>query len=318
MAEHQVVYAGIDVCQERLDLAFWPGGNAGPFAYDPKGLKDLGAALQQQHVSLVVLEATGGLELRVAAELAAAGIAVAVVNPRQVRDFARSLGKLAKNDPIDAMVLARFGAAVNPPARPLPDPEQRLLGDLAARRRQLIEMRTAESNRLGRATAGPVVRSHRDLIKAIERELEDVDRRIGEAIKRSPAYQAKDRLYQSVPGVGPATSRTLLAELPELGSLSRTQAAAIVGLAPYDNDSGGRKGQRHIRGGRAAVRTALYMAALTASRRNPLITELYQRLRAKGKPFKVAMVACMRKLLTILNAVAQRGTPWLETPPKTA
>jgi transposase len=314
----QDVCAGIDVCQERLDLAIWPGGAAESFSYDAAGMKKLRTCLREHAVTLVVVEATGGLEIRIAAELAAAGIGVAVVNPRQVRDFARSLGKLAKSDRIDAQVLARFGAAVQPEPRTLPDEDQRLLGDLVARRRQLVEMRTAELNRIGRATSKPIIRSHRDLLKALERELEDVERQIGDHIKQSPVWRAKDELYRSIPGVGENTSRMLVAELPELGTLSRGQIAALVGVAPYDNDSGSFRGRRSIRGGRASVRAALYMAALTATRCNPLIREMYQRLRNAGKCFKVAIVACMRKLLTILNTIAARGTPWQESPIKTA
>jgi transposase len=304
------VCAGIDVCQERLDLAVWPGGTAGSFSYDAAGMKSLRATLSEREVRLVVIEATGGLEVRVAAELAGGGLAVAVINPRQARDFARSTGTLAKNDRIDAVVLARFGAAVGPQPRPLPDQDQRLLGDMVARRRQLVEMHTAELNRLGRASAKPIVRSHRDLLKALERELEDIDRQIGDHIKGTPVWRAKEELYRSVPGIGAHTSRVLIAELPELGTLSRTQIAALVGLAPYDNDSGRHRGRRSIRGGRAGVRSALYMAALTASRRNPVIRAQYQRLRDRGKSFKVALVACMRKLLIILNTIASRGTPW--------
>lgn len=318
MSETQAVFAGIDVCLERLDLAVWPGGVVESYAYDAAGMEALKRRLRNESVSLVVMEATGGLEVRAAAELAGSGLAVAVVNPRQVRDFARSLGKLAKNDRIDALVLARFGAGTRPEARALPDEHQRLLGDLVARRRQLVEMRTAELNRLGRATAKTVVRSHRDLLKAIERELEDLDRQIGEQIKQSPAWRAKDELYRSVPGVGGGTSRMLVAEMPELGTLSRTQIAALAGLAPYDNDSGKYKGKRTIRGGRHTVRAVLYMATLTASRFNPVIKATYRRLRDRGKSFKVAMVACMRKLLVILNTIAARGTPWQTECPQIA
>ncbi|MBY0261333.1 MAG: IS110 family transposase [Phycisphaerales bacterium] len=308
----QALCAGIDVCQERLDLAVWPGGTVASFSYDAAGMRALTDTLRKRGVGLVVLEATGGLEIRVAAELAGAGFPVAVVNPRQVRDFARAVGTLAKNDRIDAQVLARFGHAVRPEARPLPDEDQRLLGDLVARRRQLVEMRTAELNRIGRAVAKPIVRSHKDLLKALEREIQEIDRRIGDHIKGSPVWKAKEELYRSVPGIGEHTARTLIAELPELGSLSRAQIAALVGLAPYDNDSGKSRGRRSIRGGRSGVRCVLYMAALTASRRNPAIRALYERLRGAGKPFKVALVACMRKLLTIVNAIAARGTPWQE------
>jgi transposase len=258
----------------------------------------------------VVLEATGGIEQRVAAELAAAGLAVAIVNPRQVRDFARALGKLAKNDRIDAQVLARFGHTVQPQARPLPSEDERVFGELLARRRQLIELRTAELNRLSRAGSDLVAKSHKDLLKAVQKQLDALDDELSERIKNSPLWRAKDELYRSVPGVGPGTSRMLVAEMPELGTLNRRQIAALAGLAPYDQDSGASRGRRSIRGGRASVRSALYMAAVTAMRYNPVIKAHYQNLKARGKAFKQAIVACMRKLLTILNAIAATNTPW--------
>jgi transposase len=310
MAVSEGNYAGIDVCQERLDLAVWPGGAAASFSYDAAGIRALLERLRREGVVLVVLEATGGIEVRAAAELQEAGIAAVVINPRQARDFARSLGKLAKNDRIDALVLARFGEAVKPEPRALPDAQHRLLGDLVARRRQLVEMRTAELNRQTRATAKAVQRSHRGMLKAIERELEDVDGQVRDLIKSSPVWRAQEELYRSVPGVGEGTAHLLVAEMPELGSLSRTQVAALAGLAPYDRDSGKHRGRRSIGGGRGTVRAMLYMATLTATRCNPVIRTTFQRLRERGKSYKVAMVACMRKLLVILNTIATRGTPW--------
>jgi transposase len=310
------LYAGIDVCQERLDLAVWPGGAAASFSYDAAGIKSLLQRLRQDRIVLVVIEATGGIEVRVAAELQEAGIATAVINPRQARDFARSVGKIAKNDRIDALALARFGEAVKPDPRPLPDEQHRLLSDLVARRRQLIEMRTAELNRQARATAKVVQRSHRGMLKAIERELEEVDGQIRDLIKGSPVWRAQEALYRSVPGIGEGTAQLLVAEMPELGTLSRTQVAALAGLAPFDRDSGKHRGRRSIGGGRHTVRAMLYMATLTATRYNAVIRATFRRLRERGKSYKVAMVACMRKLLVILNIIATRGTPW-ENEPRT-
>jgi transposase len=313
------VFAGIDVCKDRLDAAVWPGSESLSVVYDEAGTATLIAWLRERGVRLVVLEATGGLEVCIAADLAGEGIGVAVINPRQVRDFARSLGRLAKNDRLDALVLARFAHAVRPEIRPLASEEERDLSELVTRRRQLVHMHTAEVNRLGRATSKAVVRSHRDLLKVIERRIDDLDRQISDRIKSSPVWRAKDELYRSIPGIGPGTSRMLIAELPELGTLNRQRIAALAGLAPYDDDSGKSRGRRSIRGGRAPVRCALYMAAVTAIRYNPVIRSLYERLRHAGKPFKLAIVACMRKLLIILNAIAASNTPWnLAHDPRTA
>lgn len=304
------IIAGLDISKAQLDLGFWPAQAPASYSYDKDGLAELISRLREAKVSLVVLEATGGLEIRVAAELSAGGVPVAVVNPRQVRDFARGVGKLAKNDRIDAIVLARFGHAVKPPVRPLPSEEQRRLGELVSRRRQLVEMHTAELNRMGRASSKTVLKSHKDLLKAIDRQIEELDEQIRDAVKQSPAWMAKAELYDSVPGIGEQTACALVAELPELGTLNRGQITALAGLAPYDNDSGARRGKRSIRGGRAAVRAALYMATLTATWCNPVIEAYYKKLRKAGKLHKVAMVACMRKLLTILNVMAATNSAW--------
>ena len=318
MGEHTLIFAGLDVAKHALDLAVEPGGFVGSFPYDPAGLDGLVRTLNARGVRMLVMEATGGMEVRVAAELVAAGIQVAVVNPRQVRDFARSTGKRAKNDRIDAVVLARFAHAVRPEPRGIPEPEQRLLNDLTARRRQLIGVRTMELNRLQQA-ADPALRtSHQSLIDALNRQIDDLDGRIGEVIKAGPVWRLREQLLRGVPGVGPGTARTLLAEMPELGSLTRGQVAALAGLAPYDHDSGALKGRRCIFGGRAPVRSALYMAALTATRLDGPVGAMYRRLRAAGKCFKVAITAAMRKLLTILNAIVASGQPWRSTPPITA
>lgn len=304
------VFAGIDVAKDQLDLGIYPDGTSARFASDPAGIAALIEHLRHAGVTLVVLEATGGIEQRIALELAAAQVPVAVVNPRQVRDFARGVGRLAKNDRVDALVLARFGHTVRPAARPLSAEHERRFGELVARRRQLIDMRTAESNRLLRADAQTVVDSHKALLKALDEQIDSIDAEISQAIKASPVWRAKDRLLRSVPGVGDGLARAVLADLPELGTLTRGQIAALVGVAPYDNDSGKRRGQRAIRGGRAPVRCVLYMATLAATRCNPAIRAFYRRLRDAGKPFKLALVAAMRKLLITLNAILATGVPW--------
>jgi transposase len=304
------VFVGIDVSRRRLDVCVLPGSAALSVEHDAAGIASLVSRLHAERPVLVVMEATGGLQNVLAAELAAHGIPVAVVNPAQVRDFARGLGRRAKNDRIDAEVLAAFAEKVRPPQRPLPTQEERLFSELIARRRQLLEMRTAESNRLRQAHAAPVAASHRTMLEAIEEQLRDLDDRISGLIEASPVWRAKDELYRTVPAVGEQTSRMLIAELPELGTVSRGAIAALVGLAPYDHDSGAMRGRRCISGGRPHVRTALYMTALTATRVNPVIRACYQRLRERGKSFKVAIVACMRKLVVILNTIAATGEAW--------
>jgi transposase len=300
---------GIDVAKDRLDVAQRPGTEAWGVTNDERGIADLVARLKALRPTLVVLEATGGIELPVVGALAAAGLPVVVVNPRQVREFARATGRLAKTDAIDAQVLARFAEAVRPALRPLPDAATHQLSSLVARRRQVIVMLTAEKNRL--RTAAPVVRDHiKEHIVWLERSLSDLDRELGQVIHSSDIWRAQDNLLQSAPGVGPVLSTTLLAELPELGSLNRKEIAALVGVAPLNRDSGTLRGRRTVWGGRSQVRTALYMAALAATRFNPVIRAFYQRLETAGKPKKVALTACMRKLLTILNAMMRHQIPW--------
>lgn len=259
--------------------------------------------------ALIVLEATGGLEIAVVSRLAEQGLLPVVVNPRQVRDFAKATGRLAKTDRLDAQVLAQFARAVQPPRRALKDDQTRQLEALLTRRRQLVEMLTAEQHRLQRAPTAiqPDIKAH---LQWLQKRLDDTDGQLKTLIKESPLWRAKDNLLQSVPGVGPVTALTLLAQLPELGQLNRRQIAALVGVAPFNRDSGTRRGQRSIWGGRASVRAVLYMAALAALRCNPVISAFYQRLCAAGKPHKVALTACMRKLLTILNTLARFNTPW--------
>ena len=258
---------------------------------------------------LIVLEATGGLEVPAAAELAAAGLAVAVINPRQARDFAKATGQLAKTDRIDAASLARFAQAVRSTPRPLKDPQTQALEALLVRRRQLLEMLVAERQRLARASK-PVRKGLKAHIRWLEKQLQDLDTDLTHTIKSSPVWREHDQLLQSAPGVGPVLSYSLLAQLPELGTLNRRQIAALVGVAPYNCDSGTLRGQRHCWGGRAALRAVLYMATLSAIRFNPRIRPFYQRLTDAGKAHKVAMVACMRKLLTMLNAMVKNHTAW--------
>ncbi len=305
----QPVFVGIDVGKAQLDVArsdqddVWRVGN------DEEGIEELVGQLRDLSPELVVLEATGGFEFPAAAALAAAEIPVVIANPRQARDFAKSTGQLAKTDTIDARGLALFAARVKPQVRELPSEEARALSAIVARRRQVIEMITAEKNRLGFALK-PVQKGIEKHIRWLERQLSDVDSDLDSMIRKSPLWAAKRDLLLTVPGVGPNLSRTLLAELPELGLLSHKQIASLVGVAPFSRDSGVFRGKRMIWGGRAPVRSALYLSVWSASRWNPVIRLFYNRLRAKGKPAKVAQVACMRKLLTILNAMVRDGRHW--------
>jgi transposase len=308
-------YVGVDVSKARLDVALLPMGGSFVVANDEEGLDELLGRLEGLHPALVVLEASGGFERPVAAALAAAGIAaagiaVAVVNPRRTRDFARATGKLAKTDALDAKALARFAEAVRPTPKTPPDEEAREFSAVLARRRQIIQMMTAEKNRLGATTSKAVKRRIEAHLRWLEKELARTDGDLDETIEGSPTFEANEVLLRRVPGVGPVLCRTLLAELPELGSLSPKQICALGGVAPLNRDSGTSRGRRTVRGGRGRVRQALYMGALIATRHNPQIEEFYERLLATGKPKKVALVACMRKLLVILNALIRDRTPW--------
>jgi transposase len=279
---------------------------------DAGGIKDLVKRLEEIQASLIVLEATGGVERGVTRALASAELPVVVVNPRQVRDFAKATGQLAKTDHIDAVVLARFAEAVRPAVRPLPDEITLELRALIARRRQITEMIVAENNRLGGASRA--VKKRIDAhIRWLGAELDRADKDLDQSIRHSPIWQENQDLLRTVPGIGPVVSRSLIAELPELGKLNRKQIAALVGIAPLNRDSGTLRGRRSIWGGRAAVRAVLYMATLVASRHNGVIRAFYQRLRSAGKAPKVALVACMRKLLTILNAMIKHKTRWSES-----
>lgn len=303
------VYVGIDVAKAHLDVAVRPDGDAWQVVNDATGIAALVARLDGLQPALIVLEATGGYERPVTASLTAAGLPVAVVNPRQIRDFAKATGKLAKTDALDAHVLAHFAAAVRPMPRSLPDADTQVLAAILARRRQLVAMLTAEQNRLH--TAPTAIRERIGAhIAWLAAELKEIDSELAQKIADDPSWRERDALLRSVPGVGPVLATTLLAELPQLGTLTRQQVAALAGVAPLNRDSGIRRGIRTVWGGRARVRGALYMAALVATRYNPVIRAFYDRLCATGKPKKVALTACMRKLLTILNAILAHHTPW--------
>jgi transposase len=303
-------YVGIDVSKARLDIAVVGGPSPAAVANEDGSIRQLVRGWRQAPPTLVVVEATGRYELAVVGALGAAGIPVVVVNPRQVRDFARATGQLAKTDRLDAQILARFAAAVRPPVRPLADEAQQALDAVLRRRRQLRQMLTAEQTRLAQPTARAVRQSLRKHIAYLEREVHASDHDLGEMIKASPVWREADDLLQSVPGVGDVTARTLIAALPELGTLDRRAIAKLVGVAPLNRDSGQQRGRRTIWGGRAEIRQVLYMAALVAMRRNPVIRAFYLRLTAAGKPAKLALVACMRKLLTILNTILKTKRPW--------
>jgi transposase len=302
-------FVGIDVAKARLDVACRPGP-AWQVANAPAGLAALVDRLVPLGPALVVLEETGGLEVPVAAALAAAGLPVAVVNPRQVRDFARAAGTLAKTDRLDAAVLAHFAEALRPAPRPLPDATARQWQDLLARRRQLLELRGMEQNRLATAATAAVRASHQALLTFLDEQLRDADRDLEAAVQASPVWRDREDLLRQVPGIGPVVSRTLLAEVPELGTLDRKRAAALVGLAPFAHDSGQHRGARHIRGGRTAARCALYQAALSARRHNPVLKAFADRLAARGKAPKAVLVAVARKLVVIVNAMLRTMTPW--------
>jgi transposase len=303
-------FIGVDVAKRELQGAARPGGDRWTASNDGAGIAGLIERLRAAGpVALIVLEASGGYEIALVAALTAAGLPVVVVNPRQVRDFARAVGKLAKTDRIDADVLAHFAEAVRPEPRPVPDETTQALQGWLARRRQLLDMLTAEEQRL--AVSGRAVRPHiQQHVEWLRRQLRDVEKELHTLIRTSAVWRESENLLRSTPGVGPVFATTVLADLPELGRLNRRQIAALVGIAPLNWDSGQQRGTRHIWGGRAPVRTTLYMATLSAVRCNPVIRRFFDRLTAAGKPRKVALVACMRKLLTILNAMMRRRVGW--------
>jgi transposase len=303
-------YVGIDVSKDRLDVYVLPQDESFAVERNGRGLAQLVERLKPLLPSLIVVEATGGFETTTAAALAGAGLPVAVINPAQIRHYAQALGKRAKTDPIDAYVNARFAQDVKPEPRPLPDELIQFLADLVARRRQIVEMLQAERQREQRVTLKRLKKSLARLIAALEKELAELDKGIDDAVRGAPIWREKEDLLKSVPGIGPHIAHTLIAELPELGLLSRKEITALVGLAPYTRQSGRWKGKSMIGGGRKTVRTALFMAAMVASRFNPVLKTFRDRLVAAGKPKLLALVAVARKLLTILNAMLRDKKPW--------
>lgn len=305
------MFVGIDVSKKTLDVSLRPAGTAFQVANDESGWATLGERLAAVSPTLVVMEASGGYERGVTAALAVRKLAVVVVNPRQVRDFAKATGKLAKTDAIDAAVLAHFAEAVRPEPRPMPDQTLTVLEEMLTRRRQLVEMITAETNRMHRVRDPALRKSVFKHVQWLKNEVKQIDDDLDSTLKETPIWREREDLLRSMPGIGPVTARTLLAELPELGTLDHRKIAALVGVAPLNRDSGSSvRGKRSIWGGRATVRAALYMAALVAARHNPVIRATYTRLVAAGKPKKVALVACMRKVLTTLNAMLRNDQRW--------
>lgn len=303
-------FVGIDVAKKHWDVCLLPGGRAFQVPADDEGLAKLLDELRPLGRVLVVMEATGGYERRLAADLLTAGIATAVVNPRQTRDFARSLGRLAKTDRLDARVLAEFAERIRPRTTAPTSEKQAELDELVARRRQLVALHAVEKTRRHQSQAKKVRKSVSHLLDVLRKEIDELDAELARRIEADDDWRDKFRILESTPGVGDVTGTTLVAELPELGKLNRQAIAALVGVAPLNRDSGQSRGRRTIWGGRSAVRSTLYMAAFTARRSNPVIRAFAERLEQAGKPFKVVMVACMRKLLTILNSMIRNRTPW--------
>jgi transposase len=303
-------FIGIDVSKQQLEVAAHESDYQFRCANKASAFGELLAELIALRPALIVLEATGGLEIPVASTLQAAGLPVVVVNPRQVRDFAKALGQLAKTDRLDARVLAHFAAAIKPPLRPIKSKDEQELDALTRRRGQLIEMLTDEKNRRGSAASDSVRDKIKEHIDWLEEGIAELDEQLKALLQSSARWQAKDVILQSVPGIGPVTSFSMIADLPELGTLNRQQISKLVGVAPLNRDSGQQRGSRHIYGGRAHLRSVLYMAALTAVRHNATIKEFYERLRANHKPFKVAITACMRKLLSIVNVMVRDSSCW--------
>ena len=311
--EPEAVYVGIDVSKTCVDVAVRPTGQMWTISNDESGIRELVSRLKALDPAIVVLESTGGLELPSVAALAAAALPVAIVNPRQVRDFARATGTLAKTDALDAIALAHFADAVRPVVRPLKDAETQVLSSPVARRHQVVSIVVAEKNRLRSAITAVRPRIEAN-IAWLEQELSDIDEGLRQTLRSSPECREKDDILRSVPGVGEQLSLALLSQLPELGTLNRRQVAALVGVAPFNRDSGTLRGKRQIWGGRARLRAVLYMGAMSASRFNPVIRDFYQRLLTPGKPNKVALTACMRKLLVILNAMLKSRSHWSAEP----
>ena len=303
-------FVGIDVSKSTLDVCIEPAVQTLHVAYDEAGIKQIVVRLKEVNPTLIVMEATGGLEVRIATELASQGLPVAVINPRQARDFAKATGQLAKTDKVDAAMLAAFAQAIRPQVRSLKDADTRALDDMVTRRRQLIDMRVQETLRLGTAASKPLEKSLNKHIVWLDKRIAEIDTDLANRLRKSDVWRTKDDLLRGIPGVGPVTTLTMLAKCPELGLLNRREIAALTGVAPLANDSGKHRGKRFIWGGRADVRAVLYMAAISAIQHNDAIKAFAERLKKAGKPPKVVIVACMRKLLTIMNAMLKNNTPW--------
>lgn len=303
-------FVGIDVSKSTLDVCIEPAVQTLHVAYDEAGISQIVDCLKEASPALIVLEATGGLEVRVATELASLGLPVAVINPRQARDFAKATGQLAKTDQVDAAVLAAFAKAIRPQARPLKDADTRALDDMVSRRRQLIDMRVQETLRLGTAASKKLQKSLNQHIAWLDKRIAEVDKDLTKRLRESDVWRTKDDLLRGIPGVGAVTTLTMLAKCPELGTLNRREIAALTGVAPLANDSGKHRGKRFVWGGRADVRAVLYMATVSAIRCNDAIKAFADRLKKAGKPPKVVIVACMRKLLTIMNSMLKNNAPW--------
>jgi transposase len=303
-------FAGIDVSKSTLDVCIEPAAQTLHVAYDEAGVSQVASRLKEVSPILIVIEATGGLEVRIATELVSKGLPVAVINPRQARDFAKASGQLAKTDQVDAAVLAAFAKAIRPQSRPLKDADTRALDDMVSRRRQLIDIRVQETLRLGTAASKPMQKSLKQHIAWLDKRIAEVDNNLSKQLRESDVWRAKDDLLRSIPGVGNVTTRTMLGKCPELGMLNRREIAALTGVAPLANDSGKHRGKRFVWGGRADVRAVLYMATVSAIRCNGPIKAFAERLKKAGKPPKVVIVACMRKLLTIMNSMLKNNTPW--------
>jgi len=303
-------FVGIDVSKSTLDVCIEPAVQTLHVAYDEAGIKQIAVRLKEVNPTLIVMEATGGLEVRIATELAGQGLPVAVINPRQARDFAKATGQLAKTDKVDAAVLAAFAQAIRPQVRPLKDADTRALDDMVTRRRELIDMRVQETLRLGTAASKPLEKSLNKHIVWLDKRIAEIDTDLAQRLRKSDVWRTKDDLLRGIPGVGPVTTLTMLAKCPELGLLNRREIAALTGVAPLANDSGKHRGKRFIWGGRADVRAVLYMAAISAIQHNDAIKAFAERLKKAGKLPKVVIVACMRKLLTIMNSMLKNNTPW--------
>jgi transposase len=303
-------FVGIDVSKSTLDVSIEPIGQTLHVAYDEAGISQIVGCLKEASPTLIVMEATGGLEVRIATELVSKGLLVAVINPRQARDFAKATGRLAKTDRVDAAMLAAFAKAIRPQARPLKDEDTCALNDMVSRRRQLIDMRVQETLRLGTAASKPLQKNLNRHIAWLDKRITEIDNDLSKRLRGSDVWRTKDDLLRGIPGVGAVTTLTMLAKCPELGTLNRREIAALTGVAPLANDSGKHRGKRIIWGGRADVRAVLYMAAVSAIQHNEPIKAFAERLKKAGKPPKVVIVACMRKLLTIMNSMLKNNAPW--------